>query len=103
MNTRIRFDEETSILEKEKIKEPNRYCIVFFNDDFTTQEFVVHVLERFLYKSYEEAFILMLKVHKEGKAKVGSFIKDIAETKVEHITEYSRKNGMPLLVVLDKE
>jgi ATP-dependent Clp protease adaptor protein ClpS len=56
-----------------------------------------------LYKSHEEAFILMLKVHKEGKAKVGSFMKDIAETKVEHITAYSRKNGMPLLVALDKE
>lgn len=100
MSVAFMLDKEISILHKKR--EPDRYSIVFFNDDFTTQEFVVHVLERFLYKSRDEALMLMLKVHKEGKAKVGSFIKDIAETKVRHIIAYSREHDMPLLVIVDK-
>lgn len=95
--------EDTEVLEKEHIEEPGRYTIVLHNDDFTTQEFVVHVLMSFLHKPAEEAFHLMLKVHLEGKARVGSYLKDIAETKVALITSYSRQNNMPLMVTCEKE
>lgn len=103
INTREKTDEDTLVLEKEHTKEPNRYTIVVHNDDFTTQEFVVHVLVNFLHKNAEEAYRLMLKVHLEGKARVGSYIKDIAETKVAMITSYSRQNGMPLLVTCEPQ
>lgn len=94
---------DTLVLTREDIKEPNLYTVVLHNDDFTTQEFVVHVLVSFLHKSSDDAHRLMMKVHLEGKARVGSFIKDIAETKVAQITFYSRQNGMPLLVTLEQE
>lgn len=96
-------DEDVSVLEKEDIREPNRYTIVLHNDDFTTQDFVVHVLVSFLHQGPQQAHFLMLKVHREGKARVGSFIKDIAETKVQQITAYSRQHGMPLLATVDEE
>jgi ATP-dependent Clp protease adaptor protein ClpS len=101
--SQTRTDEDVLVLEKEEIEEPRRYAIILHNDDFTTQDFVTHVLINFLYKSPSEAHNLMLKVHLEGKAKVGSFIKDIAETKVELITVYSRQHGMPLLATIDEE
>ena len=94
--------DELLVVEKEKIKEPGRYSIVLHNDDFTTQDFVVHVLVSFLYKTPSQAHALMLKVHLEGKARVGKYTKDIAETKINLITAYSRQHGMPLLVTLEE-
>ena len=94
--------DELLVDEKEEIIEPKRYAIVLHNDDFTTQDFVVHILVSFLFKTGSDAHQLMLKVHLEGKAKVGSYTKDIAETKINLITSYSRKHGMPLLVTLDE-
>ena len=89
---------EELVLEKEKIKAPQVYTIVFHNDDFTTQEFVIFVLTNFFTINQEDAHNLMLKVHLEGKTKVGRFSKDIAESKVSKITSFCRANEMPLLV-----
>lgn len=89
---------EELILEKEEIKEPHLYTIVFYNDDFTTQEFVVHVLMDFFFKNAEEAFLLMMRVHSEGCAHVGVYPKDVALSKVALVTSHSRQNGMPLMV-----
>jgi ATP-dependent Clp protease adaptor protein ClpS len=103
ISTVERTEEDTLTLEKEDIREPNHYTVILHNDDFTTQDFVVHVLMSFFHKNQDEAHQLMLKVHLEGKARVGSYIKDIAETKVALITSYSRENGMPLLVTAERE
>lgn len=101
LSTQTRVDGDTLVLEKEEIKEPSFYSVILHNDDFTTQEFVVHILVSFFQKNQEDAFRLMLKVHLEGKARVGHYTKDIAESKVSLITAYSRQNGMPLLVTVE--
>jgi len=88
--------EDTLVYVKDDIDPPKRYTVILHNDDFTTQEFVVHVLVSFFHKNQDDAVRLMLKVHMEGKASVGLFTKDIAESKVAAITTYSRQNGMPL-------
>jgi ATP-dependent Clp protease adaptor protein ClpS len=95
--------EDTLVLEKEETKEPKKYTVILHNDDFTTQEFVIHILVNFFHKNGEEAHRLMLKVHLEGKAKVGLYTKDIAESKVFVVTSYSRQNGMPLLLTAEQE
>lgn len=95
-------DGETLVREKEHIREPDHYTIVLHNDDFTTQDFVVSILVNFLHQPEPKAVELMLKVHREGKARVGRYIKDIAETKALMITSYSRKNGMPLLITTER-
>lgn len=90
-------------LEKEQVKQPRRYSVVLHNDDFTTQEFVTHILINFFYKDQENAHRIMMKVHLEGKASVGLYPKDIALSKVAVVTSYARQNGMPLLLTVHPE
>jgi ATP-dependent Clp protease adaptor protein ClpS len=93
--------QETLVLEREENKEPKKYVIILHNDDFTTQEFVIFVLMTFFHKDQADARTLMLKVHLEGKARVGLFTKDIALSKVASISSFSRQNGMPLKVTAE--
>src|SRR5258707_208670 len=90
--------EDALVLEKESPEEPRKYVVILHNDDFTTQEFVVFVLVNFFHKNHLDAHELMLKVHKEGKARVGVFTKDIALSKASNVISFSRQNGMPLKV-----
>jgi ATP-dependent Clp protease adaptor protein ClpS len=90
-------------LERQKTKKPRRYVVIMHNDDYTTQEFVVYVLVRYFHKSSDEANRLMVMVHTQGKAIVGFYTRDIAETKVRIVTDYARENGMPLLLTAEPE
>ena len=65
--------EQTAIRERQKtrLKEPGRYVVMMFNDDFTPMDFVVEILEIIFFKSQAEAEAIMLKVHHEEKAVVG--------------------------------
>ena len=66
--------EQTAIRERQKtrLKEPGRYVVMMFNDDFTPMDFVVEILESIFFKSQAEAEAIMLKVHHEEKAVVGT-------------------------------
>ena len=68
-----------------KIKEPKRYNVIMFNDDFTTMEFVVEVL-----------------VHKSGKAVIGTFPKDIALTRVDMALRRARNEGFPFRMTVEE-
>ena len=89
-------------LTRPKIKEPPLYKVVLINDDYTTMDFVIHVLQKFFHKSFEEANKTMLNVHHQGKGVCGLFPYDIAATKVVQVTDYARKNEMPLRCVMEK-
>ena len=93
----------TQTLERVQTKKPVMYRVVMHNDDYTTQEFVVHVLIHFFKKDPTEAQHLMLKVHMTGKAIVGVYTKDIAETKIDKVTEYARDNGHPLMTTMEPD
>lgn len=82
---------------------PRRYKVIFHNDDYTTQEFVVYVLERFFHKSETEARHIMLTVHHKGAAVAGVYTKDVAETKAQQVMDAARENGMPLLLTTEPE
>lgn len=82
--------------------EPARYAVFLHNDDYTTMEFVVEVLERFFSKSKSVAIQLMLKIHNEGLARAGIYNYEIAETKVAQVTQYARSKGFPLRCTLEK-
>lgn len=81
-----------------KEKEPRMYHVIFFNDDFTTMEFVVHVLMLVFHKNEQEAYALMLKVHRSGSAVVGTYTHDIALTKKETAIQMARAEGFPLRI-----
>ncbi len=72
------------------------YKVVLFNDDYTTMDFVVDVLQRFFAMSRERALQTMLTIHNEGSAVCGVYSRDVAETKVAQVTEYAKQNGHPL-------
>lgn len=85
-----------------KVKLPPMFKVLLLNDDYTTMEFVVHVLQKFFQKSYEEATQIMLHVHHKGAGICGLYPHEIAETKVAQVTDYSRKNDYPLQCTLEE-
>lgn len=90
--------ENASVLETErgKVKPPPLYKVILLNDDYTTMEFVIEVLERFFAMNRERATQIMLQVHNEGSAVCGVYTRDIAETKVMQVAEYARQHEHPL-------
>ena len=67
--------------ERAKTKPPRMYKVILFNDDYTTMDFVIEVLQRFFAMNRERALQIMLKVHSEGSAVCGVYTLDVAETK----------------------
>ena len=96
--------EQSSIRERErtKVREPRRYKVIIYNDDFTTMDFVVKVLEVF-FKQKAEALMLMLKVHRVGQAVVGVYSYDVAASKVRKATQMARDAGYPLRLICQPE
>lgn len=96
--------EKSSIKERQhtNITEPSKYCVVLHNDDFTPMDLVVFILIRVFFLPFNEANRLMLKVHHEGKAKVGSYSYDIAVSKSAKATQMAREEGYPLRLTVEK-
>ena len=95
----------TAVITKTKpqTKKPSMYRVLLLNDDYTPMEFVVHVLERFFNKDRETATRIMLHVHHHGIGECGIFTYEVAETKVNQVTEFARRNQHPLRCTLEKE
>ncbi len=72
------------------------YKVILYNDDYTTMEFVIEVLQRFFASNNERAQQLMLQIHNEGSAVCGIYTRDVAETKVIQVTQHAQQNGHPL-------
>ncbi len=87
-----------AVLERHehKTKTPKMYRVVLINDDYTTMEFVVSVLEDVFQKGPAEAFRLMMQVHNDGHATCGTYTYEVAETKVDTVQELARREGFPL-------
>jgi ATP-dependent Clp protease adaptor protein ClpS len=87
---------------KPKLKRPPLFKVILLNDDFTPMEFVVDVLMNFFGMDEEKATQVMLHVHTRGIGVCGVFSKDVAETKVKVVTDYSRQHQHPLLCTLEE-
>lgn len=81
---------------------PRQYAVVFHNDDFTPMDFVTEVLMIIFHKDLRESTVLMLKVHHEGKAVVGTYSYDIASSKASIATNAARNQGFPLRITIEK-
>jgi ATP-dependent Clp protease adaptor protein ClpS len=82
--------------ERAKSQPPQMYKVILFNDDYTTMEFVIKVLQRFFAMNLERAQQVMLKVHNEGQAVCGVYTRDVAETKISQVTEFAKQHEHPL-------
>lgn len=99
-----RQDEEGGVatLAKPKVKQPSMYQVVMLNDDYTTMDFVIHVLQKFFHKTFDQANRIMLNIHQKGKDVCGLYPYDVAATKIMQVNDYSRKNEMPLKCIMEK-
>ncbi len=84
-----------------KLKRPPMYKVIILNDDYTPMDFVVMILERFFAMNSEKATRIMLQVHTRGAGVCGIFSRDIAETKVAQVENYSRQHDHPLKCTME--
>ncbi len=98
MSSETDRDEQSGVatIRKEKLQPPRKYKVIMHNDDYTTMEFVILVLQKYFNKSSPEAHAIMLEVHTRGFGVCGIFTYEVAESKVAKVTKYSRENGHPL-------
>ena len=91
---------------KERVKterrEPTQYKVVLLNDDYTTMEFVIRVLESVFLKSPAEAYRIMMQVHLNGSGVAGVYPWEVAETKVETVIAMARRAEFPLRAAIEE-
>ena len=92
-----------AVLERRErqTKEPDRYQVVLLNDDYTTMEFVMDVLESIFQKTPAEAYRIMMHVHTQGRGICGVYTWEIAETKAAMVVDRARAAGFPLRAVVE--
>jgi ATP-dependent Clp protease adaptor protein ClpS len=97
-------DNDLAVQEgKPKLKRPPLYKVLLLNDDYTPMDFVIEVLEYFFRMDREKATQVMLHVHTRGMGVCGIFTRDVAETKVALVNDYSRQNQHPLLCTMEEQ
>jgi len=76
--------------------EPRLYKVLLHNDDYTSMEFVISILETVFHKSTPDATQIMLNVHNEGVGIAGVYTREISETKISTVHQLAQKNEYPL-------
>jgi len=98
--------DQTGEAVRERVKvqkqEPTLYKVVLLNDDYTTMEFVVNVLETVFQKTPAEAYRIMMQVHVNGRGIAGIYPWEVAETKVEALTSMARHAEYPLRATIEE-
>lgn len=97
-----RYEESALAESQEKVEEPPLFKVLLHNDDYTTMDFVVHVLESIFNMTEEQAIQVMLSVHVRGVGVAGIYTYEVAEMKVEKTTAVAREHEYPLLCTMEK-
>jgi len=102
-----RPDADESIITEsrsdQQLARPRLWRVLLHNDDYTTQDFVVWILETIFQKPRGEAFAIMLSVHRSGLGLAGVYTRDVAETKVKAAQSRAEEHEFPLLVTMEPE
>ena len=88
---------------RSKVARPPRYKVLLYNDDFTSMEFVVALLERVFGKGPSEATQIMLRIHNTGLGVAGVYVLELAETKVAAVHRLAEDRGYPLRAGVEKQ
>jgi len=88
---------------EERVDHPRLWKVLLHNDDYTTQEFVVWVLESIFHLPHADAFAIMMHVHQAGVGVAGLFTRDVAETKVKATQQLAEQHEYPLLVTIEPD
>jgi ATP-dependent Clp protease adaptor protein ClpS len=87
---------------KPQLKKPPLYKVILLNDDFTPMAFVIDILMHFFGMPEDMATRVMLQIHTQGIGVCGTYTKDVAETKVSIVNEYSQEHQHPLLCSMEE-
>jgi ATP-dependent Clp protease adaptor protein ClpS len=98
---------ETGVVVKSrtdrKLKKPPLYRVLLHNDDYTTRDFVVEILEAVFHKPEPEAVQIMLHVHQNGLGVAGVYTYEVAEMKVRTVEALARQRQFPLMLSIEPE
>ncbi len=99
----INFDEDVLTQSDTRLEKPKLYKVILHNDDYTTMEFVVFILQYVFKRSDSEAFGIMMKVHNEGIGIAGIYPYEIAVMKSEKAKNLATSREFPLLCTVEEE
>jgi ATP-dependent Clp protease adaptor protein ClpS len=93
----------TETKRKEQLKKPPLFKVLFHNDNYTTMEFVVWVLQSVFHKSESDSQAIMLAVHRNGVGVAGVYSREVAETKVSRTQQLAKEHEFPLKLSIEPE
>lgn len=99
----FRDDQEVVTKTTQKVDVPKRFKVIILNDDYTSMEFVIYVLERVFNKPEQEAVTLTLAIHNSGSGVAGVYSREIAEMKEAIVIEMARSEEYPLRCLIEEE
>ena len=94
---------DIELYDEVKLKHPKKYKVYLLNDDYTSMDFVVDILITIFHKSYAQAEIIMLEIHKKERGLCGVYTYEIAETKVSQVHRKAKDSGFPLKAMMEEE
>jgi ATP-dependent Clp protease adaptor protein ClpS len=100
MGDKTKLEKKSSAAEK--VETPPLYKVLLKNDDYTTMEFVISVLQTVFHKTSTEAEKIMLTIHFQGVGHCGTYPYAIAETKADQTRMMARKQGFPLRAIVEE-
>ena len=89
--------------QKNKLQPPKKFKVILHNDDYTSMNFVINILEKIFHKSAAEATRIMLTIHNSGKGIAGVYTREIAETKCAQVRSAAIQHSLPLLSEIEAE
>ena len=99
------FERDEAVLTESetKLEKPPLFKVLLHNDDFTTMEFVIYVLQTVFLKNESDAFTIMMNVHRAGVGVAGIYTYEIANMKAEKCMNLARAHEYPLLCTVEEE
>lgn len=88
---------------RQETKKPDLFRVLLLNDDYTTMDFVIEILETVFNKSPADAYRIMMAVHIQGQGLCGVYPFEVAETKVGTVVDLARGSGFPLRATMEPE
>jgi len=101
--TRRDEQEDVKTTTQPKVNVPRKYKVLLHNDDYTTMEFVVWVLQNVFHHTPASATRVMLHIHRTGIGVAGIYGRDVAETRVEQVLTLAKEAGHPLQCTMEPE
>jgi ATP-dependent Clp protease adaptor protein ClpS len=100
MGERMTRDDATGVgtqtRTEKRLQKPHMFKVLLHNDDYTTMEFVVYVLQGVFHRSETDAMQIMLHVHKNGIGVAGVYTREVAESRVRQVEALARAHDFPL-------